>query len=68
MMRLYIFLWIVLTAFISFADNISVSDFKETNEIMIATNDFRKDANGNLCALIRVQAPADKAGFLSNDS
>ena len=29
---------------------------------MIATNDFRKDANGNLCALIRGQTPLGKAG------
>lgn len=66
MLRIYLTLTIILSAFVVFADNISVSEFKETNEIMIASNDFRKDANGNLCALIRVQAPADKAGFEGN--
>ena len=63
MLRIYLTLTIILSAFVVFADNISVSEFKETNEIMIASNDFRKDANGNLCALIRVVAPSSMLGF-----
>lgn len=62
--RLLILLTLVLILPISVqAEEVSIGEFIETNEIMISTNDFRKDANGQLCALLRVYAPAEKVGF-----
>lgn len=47
------------------AENISVTKFSETNEIMTETNG-RKDLNGNFCALIKVFTPEDNAAFEGN--
>ncbi len=57
---------LILFSMICLADEISVMELKEVNEIMIGTNDFRKDANGKLCALVRVFGPSNKIGFEGN--